>query len=519
MQQHYPLSPLIVSWITLLFRFLLIFWPDGTFTGLKDPTNGIIYFRGVRYADPPVGEPRWRAAVSPPTTHLGNFGASCIATIQTAMTSTTSEDCLFGNIYLPSSTTQNSKLPVLIFFHDRWRIPGGSSHNQPPENIIQPSSQLLIFATFDYRLGQFGFLGGTPVHDNGTLNARLMDQKAALVWVQKYISKFGGDPTRVGIWGQSAGVHLIGDGGANGNKLFHQAMGDSPSLSFLPRYSDTYVEGLFRQFAVHSGCTSTASAIITCLRAAPTTTLILAGSKTLGNRTSSLFPFGPIEDGSYIQTLPVEAFRAGKFARVPVLFGSNTDEGAHWSASLPNSAANTSSPDANETTVYNFIAEQFSTFTHASFQTAITQFYPLADYNGSFSLQGQQMYGEMRYICSAVLITGAAQKFGLKAYRYHWDNPRLSSDHGAELNAFFGGTRTFDAPDQALVDAMRRYFTSFATSGTPVAPSSIAWPASVDHSGSPRILLHPGGISLENITDALSVRCAFWHGLSAEIDT
>jgi carboxylesterase type B len=143
--------------------------------------------------------------------------------------------------------------------------------------------------------------------------------------------------------------------------------------------------------------------------------------------------------------------------------------------------------------VYNFIAEQFSTFTHASFQTAITQFYPLADYNGSFSLQGQQMYGEMRYICSAVLITGAAQKFGLKAYRYQsvnsahelqiylltgssWDNPRLSSDHGAELNAFFGGTRTFDAPDQALVDAMRRYFTSFATSGTPVAPSSIAWP-------------------------------------------
>jgi hypothetical protein len=145
MQQHYPLSPLIVSWITLLFRFLLIFWPDGTFTGLKDPTNGIIYFRGVRYADPPVGEPRWRAAVSPPTTHLGNvkrklsgtaavlqwfdflffsislkFGASCIATIQTAMTSTTSEDCLFGNVGEYQLHTVKSSWPN---YRSTFRVP------------------------------------------------------------------------------------------------------------------------------------------------------------------------------------------------------------------------------------------------------------------------------------------------------------------------------------------------------------------------------------------------------------
>ncbi|KAJ7916275.1 alpha/beta-hydrolase [Mycena leptocephala] len=508
--------------------FVLIFSPDGTFTGLTDTTNQIIYFRGVRYADPPVGALRFRAPVSPPTTQLGNvnatnFGATCIATTQTATTSTTSEDCLFGNIYVPIATTATSALPVLIYFHGGG-FEGGSSHDAPPENIIQPSAKPLIFVTFEYRLGQFGFLGGTPVHDDGTLNAGLLDQKAALVWVQKYIRKFGGDPRRVTIWGESAGAgstmfQLVGDGGANGNVLFHQAMGDSPSLSFLPHYSDAFVEDLFTQFAVYSGCTGSASAVMACLRAAPTNTLALAGSKTLANRTSSFYPFAPIADGCFIQDRPVEAFRAGKFARVPVLFGSNTNEGAHWSASLPNPDANTSSPNATQTTVYNFIAGQFSTFTTASFQTAITQFYPLADYNGSFSLQGQQMYGEMRYICSAVMITGAAHKFGLKAYQYHWDNPTLSSDHGADLNAFFDGTRTFDAPDQALVDAMRGYFTSFATSGAPVAPSSITWPASVDGNGSPRILLHPGDISLENVTDALSARCAFWHGLASEIST
>ncbi|KAJ7983155.1 alpha/beta-hydrolase [Mycena polygramma] len=500
----------------------------GTYTGLTNTTNGIIYFRGVRFADPPVGELRFRAPVSPPTTNVGNvnatnFGAECIATTQTATTSVTSEDCLFGNIYVPIATTADSALPVLIYFHGGG-FEGGSSRDAPPENIIQSSAEPLIFATFDYRLGQFGFLAGTPVHDDGTLNAGLLDQKAALVWVQKYISQFGGDPTRVTIWGESAGAgatmfHLIGDGGANGNVLFHAAMGDSPSLSFLPHYSDAFVENLFSQFADLAGCSGNGSAIMACLRTVPTNTLALAGSKTLANRTSSLYPFAPIADGSFIQDRPVEAFAAGKFARVPVLFGSNTNEGAHWSAGLPNPAANTSEPNATETTVYNFIAGQFSTFTEASFQTAITEFYPLADYNGSFSLQGQQMYGEMRYICSAVLITGAAQNFGLNAYQYHWDNPTLSSDHGADLNAFFDGTRVFDAADQTLVDAMRAYFTSFATSGAPVANNSIAWPAGVDGNGSPRILLHPGEIALENVTDALSARCAFWHGLAAEIST
>ncbi|KAF7324449.1 Carboxylic ester hydrolase [Mycena venus] len=449
----------------------------GTFTGVTNTTSAIIYFRGLRYADPPVGALRWRAAISPPTSKLGNvtaadFGAACIATTQPAVSSSTSEDCLFGNVYVPIATTARSALPVLVYFHGGG-FEGGSSNGFAPENIIQPSTKPLIFVTFNYRLGQFGFLGGTPVHDNGTLNAGLPGS-AALVWVQKYIREFGGDPKRVTIWGESAGAgstmfHLVGNGGANGNVLFHQAMesfGDSPSLSFLPHYNDAFTENLFTQFAGLAGCS----------------------------------------DGSFIKDRPVEAFRSGKFARVPVLFGSNTNEGAHWCAGLPNPAANTANPNANETTVYNCIQGQFSTFTPASFQTALG-LYPLADYNNSFDAQGQQMYGEMRYICSAVMITGAAQNFGLKAYQYHWDNPTLSSDHGADLNAFFDGSRTFDDADQALVDAMRSYFTSFVTSGVPVAgANSTEWAPSKDLNGSPRILLHPGNIALENVTDALSAR-------------
>ncbi|KAJ7499882.1 alpha/beta-hydrolase [Mycena latifolia] len=501
----------------------------GTFTGLTNATNGIIYYRGIRYADPPVGELRWRAPVSPPSTHLGKvnataLGFACIATTQKGSGATTDEDCLFGNVYIPIATTATSKLPVLVYFHGGG-FETGRTRDAPPENILLGSAEPLIFVTFEYRLGQFGFLAGTPVHQSGQLNAGLLDQRAALEWVQIYISKFGGDPSRVTIWGQSAGAastmfHLIAEGGED-KDLFHQAMGDSPPLIYLPHYTDTFIEDLFTQFAGLAGCgnSGNGTAIMTCLRAAPTNTIATAGRNTLANLTSSLYPFGPIADGSFIRERPVEAFRNGNFIQVPVIFGSNTNEGANWSASLDNPNANTSSPGATETTVYNFLAGQYSTFTQSSFQTAIAQFYPLSDYGGSFSLQGQQMYGEMRYICSAMMITGAAQDAGLKAYQYHWDNPTLGSDHADELAAFFNGDQVFDADDQTLVIAMRRYWTSFATSGVPVAASAIPWMASSDSAGGPRILLHPSDMVMEQIPEGLSARCAFWHGLASELAT
>ncbi|KAJ7210647.1 Alpha/Beta hydrolase protein [Mycena haematopus] len=281
----------------------------GTFTGLTDTTSGIIYFRGVRYADPPVGALRWRAAVSPPTTHLGNvnataFGDACIATSQAAVTSSTSEDCLFGNVYVPIATTARSALPVLIYFHE------------PPSTVDKP----LIFVTFNYRLGQFGFLGGTAVHDHGLLNAGLLDQKAALVWVQKYIKKFGAIPNVSLSGGKSAGAgatmfHLVGEGGANGNKV----QGDSPSLERPASLQRCLHRKLFSQFASLAGCSGPLQHYDVLTRRAHQY-LGLAGSQTLANRTSSFYPFDQLQMAfsfkSARRSLPF-----WKFARVPVLFG------------------------------------------------------------------------------------------------------------------------------------------------------------------------------------------------------
>ncbi|KAF7353958.1 Carboxylic ester hydrolase [Mycena venus] len=484
----------------------------GTFTGETNTTSGLVSFRGIRYADPPLGSLRWQAPVSPPSTNVGtvnatSFGFACIGTTQKDEGPTTSEDCLFGNVYVPIATTATSALPVLVFFHGGG-FESGRTSKYPPENLVLTSAEPLIFATFEYRLGQFGFLGGTAVHDNGALNAGLLDQKAALQWVQRYIGKFGGDPRHVTIWGQSAGAgsaiyHMIGNGGTNTN-LFSQVIADSPPLLYLPNYNDAFVENLFTQFASLAGCggKKTGAAII-----------------TLAKYTSSLYPFAPIADGSYIQERPVDALQNGNFVRVPVLTGSNTDEGANWSAELPNSQANTSSPKATEMTVYNFLAGQYNTLTNQSFRTAVAQYYPLSDYKGSLSLQGQQMYGEMRYICSAVLLARAAQEAGIKAYQYHWDNPTLGSTHSDELVAFFNGPQVFDPLDEAIVVAVRGYWTSFVTSGTPAAPGSIAWPVGGDSNGIPRLLFHPGTMIVEEVSDTLSERCAFWHNLAPELFT
>ncbi|KAF8895157.1 Alpha/Beta hydrolase protein [Infundibulicybe gibba] len=484
--------------------------PNGTFTGQENTTSGIISFRGVRFADAPVGNLRWRAPVSPPSAHLGNVDATkfadiCIQTTQQTPNAQSSEDCLFGNVNIPIGTKEADKLPVMVWFHGGG-FQAGSTHDAPPEFLMGSSAEPLIFVSFEYRLGQFGFLvlrRRNSCRSDGALNAGLLDQRAALRWVQRYIPQFGGDPSRVTIWGESAGAgstmfQLLGNGGDN-EGLFRAAMGDSPSLNFPPLFNSAYDEGIFEQFATLAGC-SIGQKVMPCLRAASSAALISAGSSTIGARTDTLFVFAPFVDGSFVKEQPVEAFRNGHFARVPVLFGSNTNEGAHWSASLPDGAANTSMPNATEQTVFNFIKGQYPSFTTESFNEAVSKHYPLGTFNGSFSLQGQQMYGEMRYICTAGLIAGAARAQGVR--------PSNSSKETRRRRG------------HQFVRSMREYWTSFVTSGVPTAKGAARWTtstASVD--GSPRMLLHPGGIAMERITDALDERCSFWHDLSAELGT
>ncbi|KAF7314898.1 Carboxylic ester hydrolase [Mycena indigotica] len=519
----------------------------GTFRGDIDDSSEIISFRGIRFADPPLGSLRWQPPVSPPSAHLGTvdatkFGSACIATTQRGPGATTSEDCLFGNVYIPIDADPASALPVLVFFHGGG-FESGRSTKYPPEDLMESSSDPFILATFEYRLGQFGFLAGTAIKTNGALNVGLLDQKAALKWIQRYIHAFGGNPGDVTIFGQSAGAgsvvyhasdtgfprlelivqQLIGDGGTN-DELFQQAIADSPPFLSLLDYNDPFVEDLFSQFVKNADCgkRSNDPATVACLRNASSEVLASAGRQTLQNMTSSLYPFGPVFDGVFIQERPVSALMNENFVSVPVIFGSNSDEGANWSAKLSNPSANTSNPNASQMTVYNFLAGQYTQLTLASFNVAVEEYYPISAYAGNFSRQGQQIYGEMRYICSALLVVGAINggSGGDAAYEYHWENPILGSTHGDELVAFFNPPDPVDDLDDQLLTGMREYYTSFVTNGEPVSDSfSVEWlpTDSSELEGSPRIFLHPGAVQMEAVDRDLSARCAFWYSIADEL--
>lgn len=155
------------------------------------------------------------------------------------------------------------------------------------------------------------------------MNAGLLDQRAALRWVQRYISNFGGDKDRVTVGGQSVGAtsamfHLIANGG-NHENLFRAAMGDSGPLASLLPPDDPYVEAIFDRFSSHAGC-SGANAMA-CLRSAPVEVLTQSGHDTIAAQPTTLFLFQPVFDGTFLTERTVSAFSQGNFARVPIVFG------------------------------------------------------------------------------------------------------------------------------------------------------------------------------------------------------
>ncbi|KIY74413.1 alpha/beta-hydrolase [Cylindrobasidium torrendii FP15055 ss-10] len=513
----------------------------GTFVGSYNDSSGIIAYRGVPYADPPVGDLRWREPVTPPTSQLGTvnafeFGPQCIATkrANASIPITQSEDCLHGNIYVPSWTNATN-LPVLVYYHGGG-FQSGSSRTAPPEWLMASSKMPFIFVTFNYRLGQFGFLGGAALGADGVANAGLFDQRASLKWVQRYISSFGGDPSRVTIWGQSAGsamvmLQLIANGGDN-EGLFSQAMGDSPALSSMPRYNDTVPDEVFRRFASLAGCEvlspSANTDLMPCLRNASVEALIYAGNATaIAYSGLTIFRFTPLVDGKLIIERPVEAFRSGNFVKVPMFFGSNTHEGKGWAERLTDPIGNTTRTGADAYTVYSFINGQYGGFTTSTFLNATALYPPVSKggVNSSYNLLAQEMYGDMRFICTAGLITGSAAQHNITSYQYHYDNPWLGDMHHYELQAMFSTeeTDTYQRmEDTSLFEDMRLYWTSFATQGKPLGSDTrnVNWLPSQDVSGGPRLLLNPTRVMMEDIdAESLGRRCTMWHNQHEELST
>src|SRR6516225_7634296 len=201
-------------------------------------TDGVVSFKGIPFAAPPVGQLRWRAPqpVAPwsGVREATSFQSDCMQvpfpSDAAPLGTKPAEDCLYLNVWKPDAATTD-KLPVMVWIYGGGFVNGGSSP------AVYDGSQFakkgVVFVSFNYRLGRFGFFAHpalTRENADGLLgNYGFLDQIAALQWVQKNILAFGGDPGNVTIFGESAGgfsVHmLMGSPLAQG--LFHKAIIES----------------------------------------------------------------------------------------------------------------------------------------------------------------------------------------------------------------------------------------------------------------------------------------------------
>ncbi|KAL1907287.1 hypothetical protein Sste5344_006919 [Sporothrix stenoceras] len=244
-----------------------------------------------------------------------------------------SEDCLYLNVVRPAGIDATAELPVAVWIHGGGLRMGGSADKRYNltfivENSVEQGTPI-IGVSINYRLSAFGFLAGQQVRDAGLTNIGFRDQRLALHWIQENIAAFGGAPDKVVIWGESSGAESVSaqtlayNGRDDG--LFRGVIGESGFGGFIARYpgnlnATNKQQENYDQLVSRTSCEEDTDTL-DCLRRLPFAEI----DKVLSTENGS---FPPVLDGDFIADFPHNQLRDGRFVRVPVLIGCNSDEGS-----------------------------------------------------------------------------------------------------------------------------------------------------------------------------------------------
>jgi para-nitrobenzyl esterase len=416
-----------------------------------------------------------------------------------------SEDCLYLNVFAPAGQEAGRRrLPVMVWIHGGALITG-ESDDYAPAALVRRG---VIVVTINYRLGALGFLAhpalaSTPGGPSG--NYGLMDQQAALRWVQRNIREFGGSPRNVTIFGESAGglsvLSQVASGGASG--LFSRAIVESGAYA-LTQAPLAAAESAGEAFAAKAGCATQTAA---CLRSLPV-------SAILGNKDPA--GYQPDIDGEVLTQSLGTAFASGQFNRVPVINGTNHDE---WRlfvalselAGAPVTAANYQSMIASTLGVSPPIA------------AVIAAQYPLVAYPSPAVALGA-VGTDAIFACPALAADRSLSKYvPTYAYEFNDENaperllPPVSFPYGAahasEIQYLFDlPTAVFPGVlspgQQQLAAAMKQGWTTFAARGFPSSSATPRWPR-FDRGSQRMLSLIPPQPSVES-GFAAAHHCAFW---------
>lgn len=455
--------------------------PAGALRG--EATAGVNVFRGVPYALPPTGWRRWRPPAAMArwngTRDATRFGPAChqptargTSIYAAAEAPTMSEDCLSLNIWAPEGARD---APVFVWIHGGALTTGAGSEAMY-DGARMAASQGLVVVSINYRLGVLGYLAHPELsgesRENVSGNYGLLDQIAALRWIEANIAAFGGDPDNVTIAGESAGalsvIYLMAAPQARG--LFDRAIAQSAYMISTPelrsrRHGDPPAEGVGVWLQALLGAQNLAE-----LRAMD------AQALTTRSLATGYAPWGTI-DGNVLPEQLVQVFDRGEQAPVPLLAGFNAGEIRSLRFLAPSAPADAAAYEAAIRDCYGDLAGAFLAL------------YPSSDMAESLlAAPRDALYG-----WTAERMGRRQTALGQPAFLYFFDHGYPAADeadlhafHAVEIPYVFGtGDRTPPrwpvAPDtpveHRLSAAIMAYWGSFARSGVPTAPDQPDWPA------------------------------------------
>jgi para-nitrobenzyl esterase len=442
-------------------------------------TNGIASFKGIPFAAPPIGANRWRSPqpVVPWTgVRAANaFAPACMQdtafAVRLGAPAEATEDCLYLNVWTPAKTAKE-RLPVMVWIYGGAFV--GGATNWPLYDGARLAQKGVVLVSVAYRVGPFGFLAHPDLSKesgHGSGNYGLEDQIAALKWVRDNIAKFGGDPHRVTIFGESAGGISVSMLAASpqAKGLYQRAISESGG-SLTPPHSGPGQGVPTLKFAEETGRSFLSELGANDIKAARA----LPADKILAATRSVRRGFWPTLDGHVIVGDQYELYKAGRFNDTPVLIGTNSDEGAAFTGPKV-------TPADYEKQIRGTYGDKADLILAANPHTTDAEAHTAAKNNFRDSVFA---WSTWRWASLQSQHPGAG-----KAYLYYFDHRTPASpdgsSHASEIGFVFGNLGGGTAPppsdaDKALSELMSNYWVNFAKSGDPNGPALPSWAAFSD---------------------------------------
>lgn len=472
-------------------------------------TGRFYNFSNIRYAAPPLGRLRFAPPSAPAenrsTVNIGNVGRICpsaspawsqqsaqwltslvlgvplnntqpytppvvnASTRLPPLDPRTSEDCLFLDVFVPEKILQSAGhgrgAPVLLWIYGGGYVGGNKFEN--PAGLLASSGNVtsgeVIYVSINYRLGSLGFTSGPTFQaEGGVSNLALHDQRFALQWVQKYIHLFGGDKSKVTVFGESAGggsiMHQItAYGGSKGPAPFKQAIPQSPG--WLLTSSQLQQEDNYQRLLNLTNTTSLAG-----LRALPSDVLIRANYLQILQSQYGTYTYGPAVDGDFVPLQPGQLLAQGRFDKnVSVMVGHNTNEGTYFTPPYINSTE----------TIASQLRVNLPYIPESAIRHITQTLYP-AIFNGSYPYRTQYqraslIIAEGIFTCNTNYLSTA---YGNKTYSYLFAVPPAFHGFDVAYTYFTRGAVSqlpTSVTNRTVAIALQDFITSFAIKGRPSA--------------------------------------------------